>query len=81
MKSCFAGLTAFADAGGQADKQVGIVRLDFCLVGGFVAGDASAPVAFVDYDISLFRVGKGLDRAENTAAVVCSVAGVDINVQ
>lgn len=35
----------------------------------------------MDDDISLLGVGESLNRAENTATVVGSVAGVDVNVK
>ena len=50
-------------------------------MGGFVARDASASVAFMDYDISLFRVGLDPYRAQYAAAGVRSVSGVYINVK
>jgi hypothetical protein len=74
-------LPAAADARRQADKQVGVVGLNFSLVGGFVARDAAAFFAFMDYDISLFRVGLDLYRAEYAAAGVRPVARVYINME
>ena len=50
-------------------------------MGGFVAGDAAASVAFVNYYVSLFGVGLYLYRAEYAAAGVRSVTRVYINVK
>ena len=61
-------------------KQLGVVGLDFCFVSRFVAHNAAATVTFVNDDVSLFRVGQGLDGAQNAAAIVCSVTRVYINV-
>jgi hypothetical protein len=50
-------------------------------VGGLVSYHRAASIASVDNYVSLFRIGLGADRAENSAAIVCSVAGVYINVK
>jgi len=50
-------------------------------VGGFVADCRAATLAFMDYYISALGVGLGFYRTENSAAFVCSVAGVYIDVE
>jgi len=65
---------------GELDNQVHIVGLGFGFVGGFVADDSAASVAFMDYYIAALCVGLGFYRAEDTAALVRSVAGVYIDV-
>ena len=65
----------------KLDEQVGVIGLDFCLVSRFVTDNRAATVALMDDDISLFGVGQGLDRAQDTAAIVCSVTGIYVNVQ
>lgn len=81
---CFCYLVlAFLDALAccQADYEIGVVRLNGCLVGSTVANNGTALVAPVDNDIAALWVGLCLDGAEDAAAAVCSVAGVDIHVQ
>ena len=65
---------------GQSDKQVVVVGLA-ALKGGLISYHAAAFFTAVDDNISLLRIGKRLDGAENTAAIVCSVAGINIYVQ
>ena len=66
---------------GKLDDKVGIVWLGLCLVGCLVADDGTAFIATVDDDISLFGVGLCPYRAENSAAVIRPVAGVDIHME
>ena len=47
----------------------------------FVSDDGAALLAAVDYDIAALCVGERLYGAENSAAFVCTVTGVYINVQ
>ena len=65
----------------KTDNKIGIIGLNLCLVGSLVSNYRAASVASVDDHVSLFRIGLGSDRAENTAAIVCSVAGIYINVK
>ena len=66
---------------GELDDKVGIVWLGLCLVGCLVADDGTAFIATVDDDISLFGVGLCPYRAEDSAAIIRSVTGVDIHVK
>ena len=65
---------------GELDYKIGVIRLDLCLVGRLVAHDLAALVTAVDDDVAALRVGQGAYRAEYTATLVRSVAGVYINV-
>ena len=73
------GLSSYS--GGELDDEIHIVWLDLCLVGGTVAHRLTAFFAAVDYDVTALCVRQRLYGAENTAAVVCSVARVYVNVQ
>ena len=64
----------------ELDNKRRIVRLDLCLVRRLISYDRAASVASVDNNVSLLRIGLGLDGAQNSSAVVCSVAGVYIYV-
>ena len=46
-----------------------------------VSNDLAATLASMDYYISLFGVGKRSYGAQNSAAFVCSVARVNVNVK
>lgn len=72
---------ALIQACGQSDDEGGVVGLDLCLVGGLVADGCAATVTSVYDDVALLGVGLGLHGAENSAAGVCPVAGVDVNVE
>jgi len=65
---------------GKLYEKVGVVGLSFCVVRRLVSYNRAASFAPVDYDKSLFGVGKRLNRAKNSSAIVCSVTGVYINV-
>lgn len=65
----------------QLDDEGGIVGLNLCLVCRLVTHDGAASVTAVNDNIALFGIGLCLYRAENTAAVVCPVARVNIHVQ
>ena len=64
---------------GQADKKIVVVRL-ISFKCGFVSYRCAAFLTSVYDDKSLFGVGKSLNRAENSAAFVGSVAGIYVNV-
>ena len=68
-------------SGCKLNYKVGVVRLYLCLVSRLVSNYLSAFLTFMDNDVSALCVGLCLDRAENTAAVVLSVAGIYVNVQ
>ena len=74
-------LRLIARACGELYEKIGVVGLYLRLVRRLIADDRAASLTAVNYDISLFRVGKGLDRAKYSAAVVCSVPRVYINVE
>lgn len=63
---------------GEFYQKVNIVRLNFRGVSGLITDGRAAFIAFIDYNISLFRVGENLNGAENSATVIGSVAGVNI---
>ena len=66
---------------GELDEQVGVVGLDFCLVGGFVADGCSATVAAVYDYVALLWVRLRLYRAKYPAAGVCPVPWIYIHVK
>ena len=66
---------------GKSYQKVVVIRLYLCLVRRLVSYRLAAFVTAVNYDITLFGVGSGLYRAQNAAAIVCSVTGVYINVK
>ena len=65
----------------QADNQVGVIGLDLGFVSGFVARDLAATVTAVYEYITAFGVGNGADGAQNAAAGILTVAGVDVHVK
>ena len=46
-----------------------------------VAYDFATLVTAVNYDVAALRIGQGTDRAEYSAALVCSVTGIYIHVK
>ena len=66
---------------GKLYYEVGIVRLNLSLVSGFVAHGFSAPFAAVNDYITALGVGLRLYGAQNSAALVCSVTRIYVNVQ
>jgi hypothetical protein len=67
--------------GGQLDQEIDVIRLNLCLVCRLVSADLTAFITAVNDNISLFGVGLHLDRAQNTAAGIGTVTGIDIHVQ
>lgn len=65
----------------ELDKQIDVIGLNLGFVCRAIASNLTAFVAFVDDDISFFGVRFHADGAENTAAGVGAVAGIDIHVQ
>ena len=65
----------------ELDEQIDVIGLDLGFVCRAIASDLTAFVAFVDDDISFFRVRFHADGAEDTAAGVGAVAGIDVHVQ
>ena len=66
---------------GEADNQAHIVGLDLRLVSRLVSHRPAASLTAVGDNISALGVGLSLDGTENSAAVVGSVTGVNIDVQ
>ena len=66
---------------GELDYQVHIVGLNLCLVCRLVSDRLAAPLAAVDDDIALLRVGHSTYGAKNAAALVGSVTGIHVNVK
>ena len=66
---------------GELYYELGIVGLNLCLVSRLVSYDLSAHLAPMHDNISAFRVGNSSYRAQNSAARICSVPGVYINVK
>ena len=58
-----------------------VVGLNFCFVSRLIAVYFAAFGAFVEYYISLFRVGNNLYRVHNAVAFASSVAGVHVYVE
>ena len=65
----------------EADNQAHIVGLDLRLVSSLVSHRPAASITAVGDNISALGVGLSLDGTENSAAVVGSVTGVNIDVQ
>jgi len=65
---------------GQLYQKVGIIRLNLCFVGSLVAHDLAAFFAFVHYYIAPFCIGERSYGAENSAAGICSVPRIYVNV-
>ena len=66
---------------GKLDYKIHIVGLNLSLVGGLVSHYLAALFTAVNYYITAFGVGKRSYRAQNSAARICSVPGVYINVK
>ena len=66
---------------GELDYKVHIVGLNLSLVRSLVTDGGAAFIALMYDDISLLRVGLSAYRAKNSAAIVCSVAGIYIDVK
>ena len=68
-------------ARGQFDKEIDVVRLDLGFVCCAIASDLAAFIAFMDDDISFFGIGFHADGAQDPAASICAVSGVDIHMK
>lgn len=66
---------------GQLNDQRGIVRLDLSLVRRFISYDCAAFITLMDNNVSLLRIGLGLDWTKYSSTVVGSVTGINIHVQ
>ena len=66
---------------GELDYQIEIVGLDLGLVSRLVAYGCAATLTAVKNDISALGIGHRACRTEYSAAGVCTVAGVYINVE
>lgn len=66
---------------GELYDKRGIVGLNFRLVCRLISHYRAALITFVYDNVALFGIGLGFYRAENTAAVICSVTRVYIHVQ
>ena len=66
---------------GQCDKLFYIVGLDLCKMSRAVTAYCTALFAFMHDYISLFRIDLGCYGLHNTAAPVCSIAGINVNVK
>jgi len=75
------GVAAHPSKGGQADQKIDIVGLNLCLVCRLISADLAAFFAAMNDDIAFFGIGFYLDRAQNTAARIRTVSGIDIHVQ
>ena len=65
----------------QFDDKIEIVGLDLCLVSRLVANGGAATLTAVKNDISALGIGHRTCRTEYSAAGICTVAGVYINVE
>ena len=66
---------------GQLYYEVHIIRLHLGFVRRLISYHSAASVTFVNDNVSLFRIGLGLYRTENSATIISSVAGVYIHMQ
>ena len=66
---------------GQRNDLSEIVGLNFHIVRRLISADLAAFFTAVNDDVAFFGIGLHLDRAQNAAAGVGAVAGVDIHVQ
>ena len=64
---------------GQLDEQIDVIRLHLGRICGFVAHRSAAFFAAVDDDIPLLRIRQDLYRLQKTKAIVCPVAGIDVD--
>ena len=71
----------YSGSASELDDQIDIIGLYFGFIGGAVTADLSAFIAFMDDDISFFGIGFGFDRAQDTAARIRAVSGIDIHVE
>lgn len=65
----------------QLDDVIYVVRLNFRFMRGFVAVNFAAFGAFMENDVTLFRVGERFYWVHDAAAFTGSVAGVYVNVK
>ena len=66
---------------GELDEQHSIIGLGCCLVSRAVTFDLAAFCAFMNDDITLFRVGHDLYGLHRSAAFAGSVTGIYVNVK
>ena len=71
----------FRSEGGQFDQQIDVIGLNLCLVRSLISADLAAFITAVNDDVTFFGIGLHLDRAQNTAAGICTVTGIDVHVQ
>ena len=65
----------------QTNEQINVVRLNLCFVCRLISADLTAFITAMNDDVALFGIGFYLDRAQNAAARIHTVAGIDIHVQ
>ena len=68
-------------AGCELDDKRCVIRLNFRLVRCLISHNSAASIASMNDNVALLRIRLCADRAENTAAIVGSVTGVDIHVE
>ena len=66
---------------GEADEEGAVIGLDLCVIGGSVAAELAAFGTAVGNDVAVAGIGLGADGLHLTSAAVCTVAGVDVNVE
>ena len=66
---------------GECDDQIKVVGLYLSLVRGAATRDAAAFFTAMHKHVAALGVGLGADGAQGTAALVCSVTGIYVNVQ
>ena len=87
MKASFDSANAFSAAPRselarrQTDEKRAIVGLNLCVICGAVASKLTAFGATVGDHVAVTGIGLGSNGLHRTAASVCTVAGIDVNVE
>ena len=66
---------------GEANKEGAVIGLNLCVIGCAVPAKLTAFCAAVGNDVAVAGIGLGADGLHLTAAFVCAVTGVDVNVE
>ena len=73
-------MSHIALARGELYYKLYIVGLYLGVMGGAATTDLAALGTTVNYNVALFGIGLGAYRLKQTAAFVCTVAGIHVNV-
>ena len=66
---------------GQFDYQIKVIRLNLCLMRGFVSDNRPALLTSMNYNVSALGIRLSARRAQYTSALVCSIPRVHVNVK